>query len=299
MAKNRTIGSGGDDADIPTWEAQIDDSTDETGTCIQAADLSGGSGVVFNAANTAGRTYKLTADASSEVNAPTYTAATTKARIELVVGEGEPSLDITGTGWIVERVAITNADGQALRTSQTCTLRRLVIKSNTAGIRVTGGTTITVSNVAILKPGNAGAFSYYSDAATSNIYSTSIICNGSGIGFYAGGTVNCYGCVAQGTTSNNYFGAGGDYNVAQGTGAPGANSVNSVSSVYVNETSTTEDLALNSGSWNSIVNRSGFPSDTDTDIVGTSRPSTGADPGVWQTPSAATPTDNFFFAAGG
>lgn len=289
-AGNNTGGATADYTDPQTWNDAIGANT--TGTIITKVAAIRTTSLALNAAYT----VLFTADTSTEANAPTYTCLTSRARVTVTSGN---AVTISANGWTVERFCISSVSGgQAFRTGNTCTLQRMVLKSETDTIRVTAGT-VTISNVACLYPKNAGAFTVYVDGGTTTCYQTSIISRSSGIGFYAGSTVNCYGCVCQGTTSNNYFSAGGNYNVAQGTGAPGANSVSSVSGVYTNSTDTTEDLSLTTGSWNSIVNRSGFPADTDTDIVGTSRPSTGADPGVWQTAGGGSTTRGMPFGTRG
>lgn len=92
--------------------------------------------------------------------------------------------------------------------------------------------------------GNFGGL--YSGNGTDNLYH----CSSSGItggtfGFRAaGGTVNCYACIAKNHGFGDFSGAGGDYNVSGDTSAPGANSWISQTGVFVNESSGTFDLHL-------------------------------------------------------
>lgn len=288
MSKDRTIGSGGDDASISAWEAQIDDSTDENGTCIESANL-GSTSLSFNAANTA-RLYKLSADAGSQVAAPTQASMGAKARVVVTSGD---AITVTTDGWWIERIGVDcgTGGGQAIVTSKNLELHRLVVRSVTASLRVTAGT-VVVGNCAFIIQTNVGAFTIYSDGGTTTLRQSSIRGRSSGLTVYNGSGVSCYGCIAGGGggggAGSDYFGSpGGDYNVAMAATVPGANSYNSVSDPWVNSTDGTIDMALIVAAQGAYVSSdfSGDDADLTTDLVGTSRTGT-IDIGVWQTPAA-------------
>lgn len=107
----------------------------------------------------------------------------------------------------------------------------------------------------------------------------------------AGGTTTINSSIAQGA-GDGFTDEGsalfGDYNVSQDATAPGANSLLSQSGAFTNTSSGSEDLTLTSTTAYDIVNRSGYPTETDADIAGTARPATGADAGAWQNPAAGS-----------
>ncbi len=288
--KSRTIGSGGDDADAPTWEAQIDDSDSETGTCIESANLSGGA-LVLNATLTGGHTALLTAHANNMVNAPTWGVLTSKARME---GTSSPVVNVTAAGFTVEKIGVRGTSGNthALQTTADATLRRLLLAASSAAAGHTNnGGTVTVSNCAAF----GADVGFESAAGTVNLYHCSAVGNAAfGFARYVG-TYNCYACISQGAVTADFFTpSGGDYNVSEDSTAPGSASTKyarTETGWFTNETATSEDLSLVAGKqgwWaanKDAIDQTGWPSDVGTDIVGTSRSGVDIDPGVWQTPA--------------
>lgn len=307
--------SGGTFTTVAAWDAAILDGDNEIGSCESSAALQTG-GCTFAAPNTGTPkwTRLLTAASANAVAAPTYSECTSKARIEHTSpGLLARAFTISGHGYTIEKIGIYVNNGvlsYGFGTSGAydVTLRRCAFyMDNCQGqIYIDNGGTWTIDNMAIFGGCNGGdqLFVTYG-AGTVNVYNSSIASSQNPYQTVQrdAGTLNCYGVIVQDSGGGNADFAGtigGNYNVSRDATAPGANSIVSVSGVYTDRGAGTQDLSLTSGSWNGIVNRSGFPSDTDTDITGTTRPSTGADPGCWQTPSApAGNTSGFFFAAGG
>lgn len=303
--KSRTIGSGGDDADIPTWEAQIDDSDSETGTCIQSAALDGGSQVTYNVTLTGGHAALLTANAGSAVAAPTWAALTSKARIE---GSGfSPIFNISGDGLTVEKIGVraTSGNAHAIATAiGTFAIRRCVLSGSgtpCGGLSVNTGT-VTVSNCAAFAAPAEIGFGLVS--GTLNLYHCSV--GGSTFaGFYqSSGAMSAYACVAQGNVFDFFGSIGGDYNVSEDASAPGSAATKyarSSAGWFTNETATSEDFSLVAGKqgwWaanKDAIDQTGWPADVGTDIVGTTRTAP-IDPGVWQTPAGGGNPPNATYA---
>jgi len=288
--RSKTIGTGGDYADVGAWEASIADVDDETGTAIESADITTGLGVTLNPANTGPWAYLLTADASNAIAAATYASGSSKARLTTTLGS---ALVVSGTGWTVEKLAIfSTAASLVVDFQESGTLRRFYVRNTLSGngiILGTAGKALILDNGIVEIIGTLAVAFGTVVAATVTAYQVSVLMPSGGYAgvYVANGTVDCYGVMVQGSASDNWRDDGGgtfggDYNLSQNTDAPGANSVHSTSGLYTNTTATSEDFALTSSP--AFVDRTGFPTDTDTDIVGTTRPATGADPGVWQTP---------------
>lgn len=141
--------------------------------------------------------------------------------------------------------------------------------------------------------GASGDLGVVAEGGTVEAYHTSIVTYaGARAAFLAFTTaVVTNGCAAQGPAAEgawwNLTGVGGnvsgDHNVGPDETAPGANSVPDAEGLFEDETVGDEDFALTEPV--PIVDRTGYPDETDTDVVGTARPGDGADPGCWQTPS--------------
>ena len=310
--KSRTVGSGGDDADFPTWEAQIDNSQDETGTAIQSAKLTAAGTMTIDAASTA-RVYKMTADSSSELK--TTLAADSRAKARLGdAGAGNWSLIISTSGVVVERMGVISVDTAGILIgSFAATFRRLGFESGDGavsgqGIYFNGSSTSDVSIVSnCFFTGCGHSFSTGANSAsagTNKFYQNSGLCgsNTPGFGFHVPGDAYFYANVVQQTAAPifaNYqlrYQMYGDQNVAEDTSADDGsltNAWNSKSGLFNVETAGSEDLSLASGSQGaySVTDRSGTVADLATDIVGTSRTGT-IDAGVWQTPAAAAPASH-------
>jgi len=302
--RSKTTGAGGDYGDNPTWYATITDTDDETNTFIEDADLGGGSTNVLSAPNTNPWTYMITADSGHMVNAATYAAASSKARIVVAVGSPyvNGAINIDGDGWVVEKIGIiasttnTTPPHPCVRTTKAAVVRRCGMFTTTDGggwaVHAKSGGTLTLDNCFVA----ASDLCVVAEGSVINAYECSFLgysgARASVLGYTS--QVNAYGCIAEGSFSQGAWwdlggGLGGDYNRSIDATAPGAHSQQSQSAIFTNATPGSEDFALTSSP--AFVDRSGFPSDTDTDFIGTSRPSTGADPGVWQTASSATTTE--------
>lgn len=299
--RSKTIGAAGDYATIALWEASIADTDDETGTVLDASATDTAS-VTLNPANTGGtRVYLLTADSTAQFSAPTYASGTASARVVVSSGDG---LTISGAGWIVERLYVASSAGQAVVVSGVdAKLRRLLTKSNTASIRLTGSGTKTITNVACFYPGNAGAFTVYADGGTTNCYHVTIRGRSAGLGFYNGATLNCYACIAIGAGggggTSDFFYPGGNENVSYDASAPGATNWRSqTGNVLVNIGDGTEDFALHADAQGDygVTDRSGTEADLATDIIGTARSGT-IDAGCWQTTAAGATGNPWYYYA--
>lgn len=292
--------SGGTYSTIAGWAAGITGADDETGSCESSANLQSTELHLDDTGRT-GRTYILTAATENAPTSPTYSQVTSKARIQVdAPGLFHYACKVTGT-WTIEKIGIvlTNGGlcyvfGQAAAAS--VTVRRVgfcPVNNSQTGITMQQSGTSVFSNCFYV------GYTYGSDimnvgGGTVTLYNCSFSSTQPpyrGI-VRDGGTLNCYGVINYQAGSNACFNGtiGGDYNASKDTTAPGSTTAKSISDPYVNSGVGTQNLALTSGSWNGIVNRTSpsFPSDTDTDIEGKSRPSTGADPGCWQTAVVAT-----------
>lgn len=293
VAALNTGGATADYTSIASWISSIADTDNETGTVItQFAAFS--ENPALNVSNTGSWIYLLTADSTTNFDAATYSRGTACAR----VSASGTVVSVSTSGWIVEKIAISGSAGSFngvvhINTSAAFTLRRCFVRTSGSGedIFSTGGGTHTVDNCMCTSSTGNGEYCIAINGGngTLNVYQTSTGWNsGSWNTSYYNGTLGLYGHVAQGAQNGNADQGGtitGNYNVSN-LGTVGANSLNNQTGVFTSATSTSEDFSLTSSTTYAIVNRSGFPSDTDTDIVGTTRPSTGADSGVWQTPSA-------------
>jgi len=305
-AGNNTGGATADYTSIASWEAAIANTDDETGTVITMVSPTETSTVAINASNSGGYIYLLTADGTTFINAPTYTAQTTRARIQADGGTSNGVILVNTTGVIIEKLGITSTTavyGFCIYSKQTCTVRRCGFRGTGTyydGVYAdTNAQTLTVSNIFAIQDSDAAVVAVASNIAiTINVYQSSCLIISAGAAWSFGAvqdgtgaaTVNCYGCIVQGGSGaqgGQYIVTGGgtlggNYNVAGDTSAPGANSLQSQSGAFTNVTATTDDYSLTSSTNWDIVDRTGFPSDTNTDIRGMIRPSNGADAGVWQ-----------------
>lgn len=279
-----TIGAAGTYPDIDTWESSTVDGDNATGTCLDSADLATAA-IIENIANTGSWIYLLTANSSCEITSPTYANATSKARLS--VASGTP-LTISGTGFVCERIAVIDSAGanQAIRVNSATTLYRLIVLGGNF-YTIYSSANVTASNLMLTGGFSAGTLTWYHDSGTITNHHCSLESRSSGAGFYNNGTgCVCNGSVVNGSTSNNFNSCTGNYNVAQAATAPGAQSLTSQTGVFTSLTAGSQDFRLTSSVTYAIVNRSGYPTETNTDIAGTSRPSTGADAGCWQNPAA-------------
>ncbi len=287
--RSKTIqhtGGAPDYTSIALWEASIADTDDETGTQT-SAEAQDTAPVTLNATST-GHVYLLTADSGSAVSAATRANANAKTRID--VGAGGTALTIASAGFVVEKTSFRSTNDRALRIEASTTIRRAGLFGQDKAISVASGTS-TASNCF----GVGGDIGVITDTgSTITLYQCSFIMpSGNRAAYASGGTIVVLGCVSQGTAGVSDFWVlggvftGSNYNVTQDASAVGANSLTSQSGAFTDMTTNSEDFALTSASTYAIVNRSGFPSDTDTDVVGTTRPSTGADAGAWQNVAAS------------
>ena len=306
--KSRTRGSGGNDADVQAWEAQISSNQDETTTAIDSADHKGSGTATINA--TGGYTYKITADSSSELK--TAKAADTRAKARIgSSGAGNASMLINTSGVIVERIGFISEDTASIVVlSYDVQLRRLGLESGDGtasggGIYFDGsGYTLSImSNLFFTGCGyylvngapsvNAGALKFYHCSAL-------LGANTPFLGFYPpGASAYYYACIVQYTTApiGTCYGArtamAGDQNVAEDTSADDGsltNAWNSKSGVFKVETAGSEDLSLSAahdaGTY-TVTDRSTDVPDLATDIAGTTR-SAPIDAGAVQTASSTS-----------
>lgn len=290
---NNVTGVAADYTSVANWEAAID-GNNQTGTVIYIAGAIDSSTVTLDAAYTG---MLLTAHADAAVNAPTYAAATSRARISVGGGGNDSCLYVTGDGWTVEKLALIQPSVSANRCFRvqltgTVYLRRCVlVGTDYIQLHNQGGTCVA-SNCAFfgsaLYAGHNATF-YHCSASSASI------------GFNESA---CYGCVVQ-TASTCYGSCTGDYNVSEDATAPGSASTKyarSTSGWFTNTSAGTEDLSLVAGKqgwWASnkdAIDQTGWPGDVATDIVGTSRAAP-IDPGVWQTPAAAASGNPWYYYA--
>lgn len=290
--KSRTIGSAtgasnvtgaaANDLNAAAWEAQIDDSDSETGSCIYIAAAIDTSTVTLNATLTSGRTALLTAHADAAFNAPTYAAATTRARINVSSGY---AVEITGAGFTFEKHAVSTSTGSniALRitTSSTIYVRRCSVSGSNYFSIFDDNRTGVISNSVMCGYTHWGAYN-----------STLYHCSASSIAADGGCYYQCvcYACVAQDVPSGPqaYDSCGGEDCVAPvGLSAPNVNA-RSVNGVFKDTGSTTWDLnlrGLNGGLLQGVADYSGTVADVTTDLNGNARPAAAGfpiDPGCAQ-----------------
>jgi len=282
---------------IAGWEATITDVDSFTGTIITKVNPTDTSTVTLNATLTSGRTALLTADSSTYVNAPTYAAATTRARVTGAV-------TVTSNNFVLEKfsVVISASATNGVEADGSVTIRRMVVWASD-GIcidsRSNTGRTYTVTNCALItETNNSGRACLvgYSQNNTWYVYHNSLLAAVSGVYgciYHDTGTMYLYANVMQGygVCFGGNLGAGsGDYNVSQDATAPGSNSWKSMSGVFENTGATTWNLALKDG-YNkarfSVPDYSAY-TDGDTDIAGTTRVSGLRDAGCWQSPAWTT-----------
>lgn len=296
---NETIGSGGtyNRTSIANWEANLTENG--TGT-VMKAEATDTSTVTLDAQYT----VTLTADSSVAVSAPTYANATAKARIEVASGN---AIYVSGTGtkaWTISKIACIGG-GIIHHHSSTLTVQRCFVRSPDDGIFAYGegviAAVINASNCAVVGTTSTTYenFATYTDSGTATLTAYHCSSLGNKYGFNEiNGTLNAYACVEQGAATSGYTaGVGGDYNVSQDATAPGSSSTKyyrSTSGWFANTNAGFEDLSLAAGAqgkWvtdgKDAIDQTGWPSDVATDIVGTTRAAP-IDPGVWQTPAAAT-----------
>lgn len=293
--RSKTLGSSGADyTTVALWEASFPGGDDELGTCITSDDLCS-AGATLNA-SLGGFTATLTADTSSAVAAPTAASMNAKARassaIQVETGSWTiEKLGMPSTGAAVDCVRLATGSGAV-------TVRRCVMKTTATGfgIRATTGTqSLTASNIAVISTDQA--FRLNTASATWSIYFASVLSSHASAAQFsrANGTMVSNACIVQGTGAGWSGTITGDFNVSMDTTAVGSASTKyarSETGWFASETSTSEDLSLTTwakGWWASnkdAIDRTGWPSDTATDLVGTSRAtsSLAVDPGVWQTP---------------
>src|SRR6185436_4665560 len=300
--RSKTIGSatGGNNvtgvaADYTTFNSWISSipstpNDDETGTSIYIQAATDTTKVDLNK-DTTSYQLLLTAHALAYVNAPTYAAATSRARISVSSGT---AVDFNGRNWTVEKIGIVGGSiYNAFASNNGVTVRNIVIVSggsDTVNCQVTCdlGCIMTQINIAAIT--TAGATGIAAIRGSSAVAYQCSAVGGSGRGFLAGSDDSSYpvsGCIATGFGGSDFLQNGvmtGNYNVSSDTSAHGANSLISQAGVFANTSAGTEDLTLTSAVTYAIVNRSGFPSDTDTDIAGTTRPVGQADAGCWENP---------------
>lgn len=260
----------------------------ETGTVTAEIRESGAysaTSASLTASITAGTTYIVTSDSSNALNAATYAAATAKAHVNSIIS-------VTSTkSWTLEKFSIVTS-GFALSlhpasgTPAIYVYRMGILNSGDNGVRCATGTpNATISNCFAIHNAGVAIYEFRLNvaSATFNIYHCSGYSNqtGGGAVFSRGnGTMNTYACIAQGAGTCWSGTIGGTRNVSQDATAPGSNSVRGASGLFAVPTAGSEDLNLNCRL--AMVDETGFPADCATDLVGTSRPATLADPGCVQ-----------------
>lgn len=320
-AGNNVTGAVADYGSIAAWHATLGTNETATGTIIRISAAVDTSTVTLSAGGTGTRT--VTAHADAMLNAPTYSAATSRAR---VVPSSVNGFDVSGSGWVLEKFSIPNTVGgycYCINTSAAVVARRMWLSTDTSdlgsrGFSQSAAVTSTLSNVAI---GPVGQFGIINLDGTINCYQTSVLSDPGGgqraavLAVLGSSVINVYACVAQGVSTDGALfetlsggTLGGDYNVSQDATAPGSSSTKyyrSTSGWFANTGAGTEDLSLAAGAqgkWvtdgKDAIDQTGWPADVATDIVGTSRAAP-IDPGVWQTPAAAGGMLNKFAWLGG
>lgn len=281
-AANNTGSAAADYTSFDTWHgAETGSSADVT--CITKVDAI--QTTQFTASASAG-TYLVTADSATYVNAPTYAAANSRARITATVS-------ISGSGWTWEKVSIISSS-EGMLNSAGCAVRRAFIKSaGTNALRTVGTAQIyTISNLAMLSTSVVG-ISQDSGSSTANVYHVSVLDNGGAFGFFyvePGQTVNCYACIYQGSGTGWRGGGtkGGTDNISQDGSAVGGNKRTNISGVFKNTSAGSEDLnlnGLNGGLLQGVADYSGSCGDVTTDLNGNARPAAAGfpiDPGCAQ-----------------
>lgn len=311
--RSKTIGSsttadntGGATADytsLSTWASSIADTDDELGTIITKVAPIRTSKLTLNVGGTA-RTYRLTADSSCAVAAPTAAEAAAKARIS-VSGDYSISFGTTaGAIWKIDRIALIS--DYMFEVNNCATLRHFnaCLFDTTYGADL-GQCVLTVTNCAIFGSFNAASVFRHFGSGVLTIYQTSILMTGAtpstavGVG---GTSSTCYAVIVQGNTGsagNFTSGVAGDENVSADTSAPGATNWRSKTGVFASETPGSEDLSLSAahdaGTY-TVTDRSGTEADLATDIVGTSRAAP-IDAGCWQTPAAGATGNPWYYYA--
>lgn len=233
-------------------------NTDDVGTIAVAEDVQTTNVTV---------TVRVTITATDAVkqNAATYVSLSSKARMS-----GRLYSAVAGPTY--EKFGILRS-GTASLVDSAATYRRMVIQASSNLIQAFAGGaggTVTIDNCAMWTTGSDPIA--YNDQAgiTINVYQASGLSESTGGGFVsAGGAVNAYGVVMQGS-GTHFSGCGGDYNVGDSS-APGPHSIKSVSGVFTNTSAGSEDLTLLCAL--AIVDETGFPGDCTTDLLGNTRTS--------------------------
>ena len=302
-AANNTGGATADYSTAAAWETSIADTDHETGTWIYAGQLDT-SGVTINASNTGGWTYLMTADSASAITKPTRAELAAKARIGVATAS-QTALTIATTGVIWEKVGISGSSDSSVNVmlfSSPGTLRRTTVLGRSpggvSGVITTASGTSTCSNVAIINTAtNHNGFVAVFSGVTLAVYHCSVYStNSPSYGAFAAinsAVVNSYACIQQGSGTGWYNGGtlGGDDNVSEDATAPGSNVRQSAAGLFRDTGSGTEDLRLrrlNGATLAGITDRSGTIADLATDMAGTSRPRAAScplDPGCWMVPA--------------
>lgn len=293
---NNVTGVAADYTSIANWEAAID-GNNQTGTVIYIGGAIDTSPLTLNAAYSG---MLLTAHADAALNAPTYAAATSRARLAFTSGDG---LQVYGTGFTIEKISVTSSGDIAIYATQGFEIRRCAVFNSVRAIRCDTSGAVKIANCAFF--GNT-VIDIWAAGNAIAVYHTSMLLN-SGYGLYEtlGGVITCFACIRQGSVSGMGSGAG-EYNVSQGTDATGSSSTKyyrSTSGWFNVTTASYEDLSLATGAkgkWvadgkDAIADYSA--QDCGTDIVGTTRAAP-IDPGVWQTPAAGGMLKRFAWLGG-
>lgn len=300
MGSGTINASGGTYSSIQNFVDNLSANND-TGTITQTSSPTDTSGVTVPSTYTG---VVLTASDGAKLAAATYASGNAKARMS----GASATLTWDSDSGIVEKLSIFTTGAHAfVLTATSVKVRRCYIRATggtTDAVHVDGSYSATITNCMLQSTGaDAGVLGCLNGANLTVQNVSGLMGSSSYVGFgtYLATALVTDGCIMQGKGSDNWkndsgTGATGDYNVEQAAStSPGAHDLHSQSGVYTDTGSTTEDFALTSAVTYAIVNRSGFDSDTDTDLVGTSRPSTGADAGVWQNPAAGGGFSSAFF----
>lgn len=285
-----------------------DDGNDYRIIGTTTGDLSNGGTTTLNATTSTGQLFSVEVDAAVKWDGKTEASADAKAYIG--------RLDIQGI-WTVDGLPIMSsvgADTYVLNcVGGTPRVSNTFIRNAGVGglVDISGSSTLTLVNFGMSMVGSgSGAYCLSAhDSSTIDAYEGSAVMQNAG--FFVtkfNGTVHSNGLIVQNCPAGQDWldqgGTGtldGDFNVSNRTNAPGATVVESVTGVFTNSTPGSIDFTLTAGAWNNIVDRSGWSATpnalTDADAAGTSRPESGADPGLVQVPGAVTgqPTSRRFF----
>lgn len=253
-------------------------------------------GVTLSVSNSNARAFLITVISANRFTAPTSAQAAAACRIN---STSNPAITVTGSGWTIEYISLISGGGVTLQvTGATVKVRYCLITGGSTYLvrQQTSGTLTMISN-AVFDSAGSGVFSYYNEAGTLNAHHETFISRINGLGMYEGGTVTANGCAGDGSGFGDFYSSGpsGNYNCSHDSTAPGANSLINKTGVFVAITTGSANLTLSGSPVVNVVNRSGYPTDTDYDCVGTARPSTGADCGCWQTPVVAAVKQRLFF----